>query len=140
VWLVDKAVGCGRYFLAATYNLQQHINAPVDYKVVTSDTFTVMSEANGDAGGAPPTSSRSSSSEFKLKNAPSDGISRVRFGPSGAQFLLVSSWDNGLRLYDVVNNTLRVRFAHSAPILDCCFQVFCAIEVQLPCNYIGQFV
>ncbi len=63
-----------------------------------------------------------SSTEFKLKYGPEDGISRVRFGPNSSQFLLSSSWDCTLRLYDVVNNTLRVRFARSAPLLDCCFQ------------------
>ena len=31
--------------------------------------------------------------EFKLKNPPEDGISRVTFGPHSSQFLLVSSWD-----------------------------------------------
>ena len=66
---------------------------------------------------------RSSSTEFKLKLGPEDGISRVRFGPNSSQFLLCSSWDCTLRLYDVVNNTLRVRFARSAPLLDCAFQV-----------------
>jgi len=84
-----------------------------------------MSESNGDGGQHGPSarpSAAAAGAEFKLKSPPTDGISRVRFGPSGAQFLLVSSWDCGLRLYDVVNNTLRVRFAHSAPVLDCCFQ------------------
>ena len=42
-----------------------------------------------------------SSSEFQLKNGPDDGISQVKFGPSSSQFLLVSSWDTNVRLYDV---------------------------------------
>ena len=42
-----------------------------------------------------------SSSEFQLKNGPDDGISAVKFGPSSSQFLLVSSWDTNVRLYDV---------------------------------------
>ncbi len=79
-----------------------------------------MSEANSNAA----TSSGRNSSEFKIKNPPEDGISRIRFGPNSAQFLLVSSWDSSVRLYDVVNNTLRTRYAHNMglPVLDCCFQ------------------
>jgi len=67
---------------------------------------------------------RNSSSEFKIKAPPTDGISRVRFGPNSAQFLLVSSWDSSVRLYDVLNNTLRTSYSHSnqLPVLDCCFQ------------------
>ncbi len=42
-----------------------------------------------------------SSSEFLLKNCPEDGISAVKFGPNSSQFLLVSSWDTNVRLYDV---------------------------------------
>jgi len=61
-------------------------------------------------------------SEFKLKNAPEDGISAVRFGPTSSQFLLVSSWDKHVRLYDVVNNNLRVKYAHQHPVLCCAFQ------------------
>ena len=57
-----------------------------------------MSNSNGE----------SNKSEFRLKNAPDDGISAVRFGPNSSQFLLVSSWDKNVRLYDVVNNNLRV--------------------------------
>ena len=76
---------------------------------------------------AAPSSSSSAggrSSEFKLKSGPSDGISRVRFGPNSTQFLLCSSWDGTVRLYDILNNTLRVKFAGSAqPVLDCTFQV-----------------
>jgi WD40 repeat protein len=45
-----------------------------------------------------------SSSEFQLKNGPEDGISAVKFGPNSSQFLLVSSWDTNVRLYDVQVN------------------------------------
>lgn len=60
--------------------------------------------------------------EFKLKNPPEDGISRVTFGPHSSQFLLVSSWDKKVRLYDIVANTVRCTYAHSEPVLDCVFQ------------------
>ncbi|GFO41968.1 mitotic checkpoint protein bub3 [Plakobranchus ocellatus] len=59
--------------------------------------------------------------EFKLSNMPSDGISAVKFGPNSSQFLLVSSWDESVRLYDVVSDSQRFKYTHSAPVLDCCF-------------------
>ena len=61
--------------------------------------------------------------EFKLDNAPDDGISSLKFGPNTSQYLLVSSWDSTVRLYDVVSNQMRVKYSHSAPVLDACFQV-----------------
>jgi cell cycle arrest protein BUB3 len=71
--------------------------------------------------------SNRNSSEFKVKSPPEDGITRIRFGPNSAQFLLVSSWDSSVRLYDVLNNTLRTRYSHgingsNLPVFDCCFQ------------------
>lgn len=64
-----------------------------------------------------------SPNEFKLNNPPGDGISSVKFGPTSSQFLLVSSWDDSVRLYDIIANNLRIKYSHSAPVLDCCFQV-----------------
>ena len=68
------------------------------------------------------TASAENRSEFKLKDGPGDGISGVRFGPTSSQFLLVSSWDKTVRLYDVVNNKLRLKYAHARPVLACAFQ------------------
>ncbi|EAT40825.1 AAEL007469-PA [Aedes aegypti] len=59
--------------------------------------------------------------ETQIQNAPSDIISSVKFSPNTNQFLLVSSWDSSVRLYDVVNNTLRQKYYHDAPVLDCAF-------------------
>ncbi len=61
--------------------------------------------------------------EFKLDNAPEDGISGVKFSPTSSQYLLVSSWDSTVRLYDVIANTMRIKYSHQAPVLDACFQV-----------------
>merc|ERR1711971_1083837 len=72
-----------------------------------------MSNSNGESG---------NKSEFRLKNAPEDGISSVRFGPNSSQFLLVSSWDKNVRVYDVTNNHLRVKYSHQRPVLACAFQ------------------
>lgn len=60
--------------------------------------------------------------EFKLENLPNDCVSAVKFGTSSNQFLLVSSWDTTVRLYDVTNNNLRVKYSHTSAVLDCCFQ------------------
>lgn len=61
--------------------------------------------------------------EFRLKNSPGDCVQSVKFSPSSSQFLLVASWDKTVRLYDVVSNNMRLQYQHSAPVLDCCFQV-----------------
>ncbi|KAK7486231.1 hypothetical protein BaRGS_00022554, partial [Batillaria attramentaria] len=63
-----------------------------------------------------------SPNEFKLNNPPGDGISAVKFGPTSSQFLLVSSWDDSVRLYDIIANNMRLKYSHSAAVLDCCFQ------------------
>uniref|UniRef100_A0A8D3C5L0 Mitotic checkpoint protein BUB3 n=1 Tax=Scophthalmus maximus TaxID=52904 RepID=A0A8D3C5L0_SCOMX len=61
------------------------------------------------------------SNEYKLNQGPEDSISAVKFSPSTAQFLLVSSWDCTVRLYDVGGNTMRMKYQHTAPVLDCAF-------------------
>lgn len=63
------------------------------------------------------------SNEYKLNQGPEDSISAVKFSPSTAQFLLVSSWDCTVRLFDVVTNTMRMKYQHTAPVLDCAFYV-----------------
>ncbi|KAJ7339419.1 mitotic spindle checkpoint protein Bub3 [Desmophyllum pertusum] len=60
--------------------------------------------------------------EFQLEQPPSDGISSVKFSPTSASFLVVSSWDTSVRLYDVQNNNMRLKYNHSYAVLDCCFQ------------------
>ncbi|KAJ8360171.1 hypothetical protein SKAU_G00166960 [Synaphobranchus kaupii] len=61
------------------------------------------------------------SNEFKLNQGPEDSISAVKFSPSTAQFLLVSSWDSTVRLFDVGGNSMRMKYQHLAPVLDCAF-------------------
>lgn len=63
------------------------------------------------------------SNEFKLNQPPEDGISSVKFSPNTSQFLLVSSWDNSVRLYDVPANTMRLKYQHTGAVLDCAFYV-----------------
>lgn len=64
-----------------------------------------------------------SRTEFKLKTLPEDAISSVKFAPKSNQFLLVSSWDCSVRLYDVTANTERHKYTHELPVLDVCFRV-----------------
>ena len=61
--------------------------------------------------------------ETQIHTAPTDVISSVKFSPNTNQFLLVSSWDTSVRLYDVMNNSMRQKYYHDAPVLDCAFQV-----------------
>ena len=63
------------------------------------------------------------SNEFKLNQPPEDGISSVKFSPNTSQFLLVSSWDTSVRLYDVPANTMRLKYQHTGAVLDCAFYV-----------------
>jgi cell cycle arrest protein BUB3 len=51
-----------------------------------------------------------------LRDAPADGISRVRF--TSAELLVASSWDGHVYLYDTTANALRARYAHRAAVLD----------------------
>ena len=60
-------------------------------------------------------------SEFKLHNAPNDGISAVKFLNGSSEFLLASSWDNSVRMYDVDENVLIHSYKHTMAVLDCCF-------------------
>lgn len=64
-----------------------------------------------------------SRTEFKLKTLPEDAISSVKFAPKSNQFLLVSSWDCSVRLYDVTANVERHKYSHELPVLDICFRV-----------------
>lgn len=61
------------------------------------------------------------SNEFKLNQPPEDGISSVKFSPNTSQFLLVSSWDTSVRLYDVPANSMRLKYQHNGAVLDCAF-------------------
>lgn len=63
------------------------------------------------------------SNEFKLNQGPDDSISAVKFSPNTTQFLLVSSWDSSVRLYDVGGNSLRMKYQHTGPVLDCAYYV-----------------
>lgn len=61
--------------------------------------------------------------EFRLNNPPDDYISAVRFHKTLNQLLLVSAWDNSVRLYDTDSNTLKLRWKSQHPLLDCVFMV-----------------
>ncbi|XP_019170529.1 PREDICTED: mitotic checkpoint protein BUB3.3-like [Ipomoea nil] len=58
---------------------------------------------------------------LSLENPLRDAISRVRFAPRSNN-LLISSWDNSLRLYDVESSKLRLESQGEAALLDCCLE------------------
>ncbi|KAK1346421.1 hypothetical protein QTO34_000277 [Cnephaeus nilssonii] len=59
--------------------------------------------------------------EFKLNEPPEDGISSVKFNPNTFQFLLVSSWDTSVCLYDVPVNSIWFKYQYTSTMLDCAF-------------------
>ncbi|VDK32366.1 unnamed protein product [Taenia asiatica] len=60
--------------------------------------------------------------QFKLSNLPTDTVSAVHFQPGkGAQFLLASSWDCMVHLYDVTSGGQRSSYEHACPVLASCF-------------------
>ncbi|OBS64763.1 hypothetical protein A6R68_06696 [Neotoma lepida] len=71
------------------------------------------------------------SNEFKLNQPPEDGISSVKFSPNTSQFLLVSSWDTSVRLYDVPANSMRLKYQHTGAVLDCAFYKILS-ELMMP--------
>lgn len=62
-------------------------------------------------------------SEFQIDEAPNDGISAIKFAPRNSQYLLASSWDSTVRLYDIDHNKLKHLYRHENAVLDCCFSV-----------------
>lgn len=59
--------------------------------------------------------------EVTLRDAPSDGISALRFSPTDAHVLAAGSWDCAVRVYDTAENALRASYRHKAPVLDVAF-------------------
>lgn len=60
--------------------------------------------------------------EFELNQPPTDGITRLCFNPvPNSSQLLVSSWDNSVRLYNIAQNSLQHMYTHQYAVLDCCF-------------------
>ena len=48
--------------------------------------------------------------EYELASPPTDGVSSMSFSPMPSNLLLVTSWDQTVCLYDVVNNTQKAKF------------------------------
>uniref|UniRef100_A0A0A9WLL1 Mitotic checkpoint protein BUB3 n=1 Tax=Lygus hesperus TaxID=30085 RepID=A0A0A9WLL1_LYGHE len=64
----------------------------------------------------------SSRGEFRLNYSTEETISAVKFGRASPQFLLISSWDGSVTLFDTHANNVRIKYEHSMPVLDACFQ------------------
>ncbi|KAI0063749.1 WD40 repeat-like protein [Artomyces pyxidatus] len=61
------------------------------------------------------------SDQLELASPPFDSISSVRFSPTNAHQLLVSSWDATVRYYDIASNEQRAKFDHRAAVLSIAF-------------------
>ncbi|KAG1172399.1 hypothetical protein G6F70_006500 [Rhizopus microsporus] len=59
--------------------------------------------------------------QFELAEPPLDGITNICFNQEDPKYLLASSWDKTLRLYDTAANHLVCKFENEAALLDCCF-------------------
>lgn len=62
----------------------------------------------------------------ELPSPPTDAVSALTYSPTSATRLLVSSWDKYVHLYDTHAGADQTgqeltRFAHAAPVLDCCY-------------------
>eukprot|EP01006_Ploeotia_vitrea_P038742 TRINITY_DN66273_c9_g2_i1.p1 TRINITY_DN66273_c9_g2~~TRINITY_DN66273_c9_g2_i1.p1 ORF type:complete len:388 (-),score=195.70 TRINITY_DN66273_c9_g2_i1:86-1249(-) len=52
-------------------------------------------------------------SEWELLNVPASGLTSVAFGKKDSGVLLLSSWDDTVRVYDVEQNVMRYSYRHS---------------------------
>lgn len=59
--------------------------------------------------------------QYELIDPPADGISSIKFSLQNPSLLLVTSWDKSVRLYDAINNQLKLTYIHKAAVLDGCF-------------------
>jgi len=59
-------------------------------------------------------------SSFCLTSPPDGGISSLTFS-STSQYLLCSSWNKNVSLYDVNADKIRFTYEHKFPVLDACF-------------------
>ncbi|KAJ2747621.1 mitotic spindle checkpoint protein Bub3 [Coemansia sp. BCRC 34301] len=71
----------------------------------------------------------SSQMQYELAQPPSDGISQVLFHPTDALQLLVASWDQQVRVYDVdANRLLASHHGHKAAVLSVAYSNNCAFS------------
>jgi len=57
--------------------------------------------------------------EYELHPVPTDGITSLNILEN--RYLLVSSWDTNVRLYDLNTRALKTHYTHKAAVLDSCF-------------------
>jgi len=63
--------------------------------------------------------SSSTQQEWEIHPPPSDGISSMNILEN--RYLLVSSWDSNVRVYDLNSRALKTYYQHKAAVLDSCF-------------------
>lgn len=59
--------------------------------------------------------------DLLLSNPPTDGISCLIFSPLYNDYLMVTSWDCNVRLYDIRRDVILNQIAFESPPLTCCF-------------------
>ena len=69
-------------------------------------------------------------SSFCLTSPPDGGISSLTFS-STSQYLLCSSWNKNVSLYDVNADKIRFTYEHKFPVLDACFVVRKIIFIKI---------
>ncbi|KAF9362466.1 mitotic spindle checkpoint protein Bub3 [Mortierella sp. NVP85] len=52
-----------------------------------------------------------------IRGPPKDTVTALQVDPLYSEFLLATSWDKTLSVYDIVHNCLRTRYEHSSPVL-----------------------
>ncbi|CAK9292203.1 unnamed protein product [Gordionus sp. m RMFG-2023] len=61
--------------------------------------------------------------EIHISNPPTDLISNIEFHPTNNNYLLASSWDGHLYIYDINSKKqIKAKYNYHSSILDCCFQ------------------
>jgi len=66
------------------------------------------------------TTSTTNNQEYELHPPPTDGTTSMNILEN--RYLLVSSWDTNVRIYDLNSRSLKTYYQHKAAVLDSCFQ------------------
>jgi len=59
--------------------------------------------------------------QYELNKPPQDGITSLNFAPENSQYLLATSWDTSVSLYDIYKNERIQYYKHESPVLTACF-------------------
>ena len=74
--------------------------------------------------------------QFELNKPPEDGITSLNFAPDSNKYLLASSWDTSVSLYDIEINERIHYYKHETPVLASCILAVFSKKFQ---NYTIRF-